>query len=86
MQCRPCGCIIEATHVYRWSFVVDNATPADLTNGIVPIRNEYYRGALRRVRLGIKEIFEAVQYKATYLEPVDWRPREYNTAADYIAN
>ena len=26
------------------------------------------------------------EYKAGFLDPIDWRPREFNTAADYAAN
>ena len=26
------------------------------------------------------------EYKCTFLDPVDWRPREFNTAADPVAN
>ena len=70
----------------QMEFVVDNATLADLSNGLVPIRHEHYRAPIQRIRLGIKDIFKTVQYKASFLEPVDWRAREFNTAADHIAN
>ena len=26
------------------------------------------------------------EYKGTFLEPIDWRPREFNTAADHAVN
>ena len=26
------------------------------------------------------------EYKSMFLDPVDWRPREHNTAADHVAN
>ena len=54
--------------------------------GVLPISNAFYTAPVHRIRNGIKDIFDIVQYKGTFLEPVDWRPREFNTAADHIAN
>ena len=67
-------------------FVVDNASLADLANGVLAIKNDFYKAPVHRIRNRIREIFDVVQYKGLFLEPVDWRPREYNTAADHIAN
>jgi hypothetical protein len=68
-------------------FVVDNQTLANIANGTARVTNPYYRAPLDRIRAGIGHLYGAhFEYKSAFLDPVDWRPREFNTAADHVAN
>ena len=67
--------------------VVDNQTLANLANGEASVSNEYYRAPLDRIRMRLLYLFQHVfDYKADFLDPVDWRPREFNATADHAAN
>ena len=67
--------------------VVDNQTLADVANGISGVTNDFYKQPFDRIRGRLLRLYEfEFDYKASFLEPVDWRPREYNTAADHVAN
>ena len=58
-----------------------------VANGTAKISNELYRAPLNRIRLCLRELSQhSFDQKAGYLDPVDWRPREYNKAADHVAN
>ena len=68
-------------------FVVDNQVLASIANGVASVTNEFYRPALDRIRLHIHQLYgRHVEYKARFLDPIDWRPRECNAAADHVAN
>jgi hypothetical protein len=68
-------------------FVVDNQTLADLANLRVRITNEHYRPVVNRIRTNLRFAFTSgFVHKAGCLDPVDWRPREFNTAADLVAD
>jgi len=68
-------------------FVVDNQKLANIANGLAAVANQFYQAPLDRIRAGLRQLFHAqFEYKATFLDPVDWRPREFNTAADHVAN
>ena len=42
---------------------------------------------LDRIRSRVRDLFQGTfVYKAEFLEPVDWRAREFNSAADYVCN
>ena len=67
--------------------VVDNLTLADIANGTAALANERYLLPLDRIRCRLMLLFKHhFEYKGTFLEPVDWRPREHNKAADHVAN
>ena len=68
-------------------FVVDNLALAEVSNGVAKITNEVYRAPLGRIRNGLRVLFDsAFDYKAGFMDPVDWRSREFNVAADHVAN
>ena len=68
-------------------FVVDNESLANVSNGIASVANEFYRAPLDRIRTRLLHMFrDCYEYKASFLDPVDWKPREFNRAADHIAN
>ena len=68
-------------------FVVDNETLAHVSNGVCSVTNEYYRPPLDRIRTRLRFLYQSsFEYKAQFLDPIDWRPREFNTAADQVAN
>lgn len=67
--------------------VVDNQTLAEVANGTAGISNELYRAPLNRIRENLHHLFShRFGYKGDFLDPVDWRPREFNAAADHVAN
>jgi hypothetical protein len=67
--------------------VVDNQVLASIANGTAGVLNEYYRIPFNRIRDRIRRLFqEHFEYKGTFLDPIDWRPREHNAAADHVAN
>ena len=52
-----------------------------------PITNMHYRPMVDRIRSGLKDVFNTtIDFKAGYLLPVDWRPREYNSPPDAVCN
>ncbi|CAK0870153.1 unnamed protein product [Prorocentrum cordatum] len=68
-------------------FVVDNLTLAEIGNGVTRNTNNRYRNTLDCLRLRLKTLYSSVfEYKAKYLDPIDWRTREHNQAADHIAH
>ena len=68
-------------------FIVDNKTVGSIANGISKITNPHYQAPLDRIRGRLLQLFrDTFEYKACFLDPVDWRPREFNTAADHVAN
>ena len=67
--------------------MVDNLALAEIANGTVRITNDNYMAPLSRIRTRLKDDFQrSFEYKAGFLEPVDWRSREYNKAADHVCN
>ena len=67
--------------------VVDNQTLAAIANGVASVTNEFYRAPLDRIRQRLYLLYHRhFDYKGGFLDPIDWRPREYNTAADHVAN
>ena len=55
--------------------------------GTAGVNNEWYQAPLNGIRTRISHLFGGYfEYKGQFLEPVDWRPREHNTAADHLAN
>ena len=68
-------------------FVVDSKTLADIANIYVPIDNAFYRPPLERIRRSLRFAYSSCfAYKGHFLDPVDWRAREFNTAADLVAD
>ena len=68
-------------------FVVDNQLVAGLANVEVRCTCERYRLIVSRIRQHIRSLMtKSFDYKAGFLQPVDWRPREFNKAADLIAD
>ena len=68
-------------------FVVDNQALAHIANGIGKISNDLYRAPLDWIRKHLLTICQhGFEYKSAFLDPVDWRHREFNTAADRVAN
>ena len=67
-------------------FVVDNSALEGLANGNLAITNTTYAQPLHRIRERIAAIFRTCDYKARFLEPVDWRAREWNCTADSLAS
>lgn len=68
-------------------FVVDNQLVAGLTNLEVTRTHCFYLPIVRRVRQRIVGLLKRTfDYKAGILQPVDWRPREFNSAADLVAD
>jgi hypothetical protein len=68
-------------------FVVDNKTLSELANITANISNDFYRPAIERIRRNIRSAFQSrFEYKGGFLEPVDWRARDFNTAADLVAD
>ena len=68
-------------------FVVDNKTLADIADGISAVGSSHYRAPLGRIRQRLFDLYKNIfEYKCGFLDPVDWRPRERNAAADYVAN
>ena len=66
-------------------FVVDNLAVAELANSTTAVHNDNYRSAVSRIRRSIGRLYQSWGYKAEFLEPVDWRAREWNTGADHLA-
>ena len=51
------------------------------------VTNESYKSIVDRIRAGIGEVFaERFDFKAGFLWPVDWRPREFNKPPDFLSN
>ena len=72
---------------FQIEFVVDNACVAGLANSTIAVKNDFFDPCVRRIRKRIVQIFhDHCSYKAGFLEPVDWRAREWNAGADYLAN
>ena len=68
-------------------FIVDNKGLADLANLRSKVTNSFYHYPIRRIRRNLRSIFaKGFHYKAGYLDPVDWRAREFNGAADLVAD
>ena len=68
-------------------FVVDNETLAGLANIEMISCNVFYDQHVRRIRDGLKHAFaNHFAPKAGYLNPVKWRPREFNTPPDTVCN
>lgn len=68
-------------------FVVHNATVAGLANLEAAVANPIYESAVREIRLGLKSVFQrAFQWKAGFCNPVEWRPREFNSPPDTICH
>ena len=68
-------------------FVVDNQAVAEIANGTGRITNDRYKAPLSRIQTRLRELYSRrFEYKAGFLDPVDWRPREFNSAADHAAN
>ena len=68
-------------------FVVDNQSLADLANIHAKVTNDFYRPSVDRIRTNIQRAFAGYfSHKAGYLDPVDWRPREFNCSADLVAD
>ena len=68
-------------------FVVDNEAVANISNGIIRVSNDFYKAPFDRIRNRLFCLYrERFEYKSGFLDPVDWRPREFNTAADHAAN
>ena len=67
-------------------FVVDNQSLAEIANGVGRITNEHYRMPLSRIQYRLRHLYRTFEYKARFLDPVDWRAREFNMAADHVAN
>ena len=66
-------------------FCVDNLTVAGLANGTMAITNAKYEQRVHNIWRNLTNLFlHHVDYKANRLDPVDWRPREWNTGADYL--
>ena len=66
-------------------FVVDNLAVAGLANSTTAIHNDAYGNAVCRIRRMLSKVYRSWGYKASFLEPVDWRAREWNTGADHLA-
>ena len=68
-------------------FVVDNESLASLANIEISVVNPLYLTDVHRIRQGLLNIFETVFWpKGSYMNPVDWRPREFNGPPDTIYN
>ena len=68
-------------------FVVDNQSLANISNGTEKISNDYHQLPLSRIQIRLLNIFiEHLEYKDAFLDPADCRPREFNSAADHVAN
>eukprot|EP00973_Karenia_brevis_P040678 5628830-Karenia_brevis.AAC.1 len=74
-------------HKCQVEFVVDNQTVAGLANATLAAKNPFYQPCVRRIRGRLAKLYmKHCQYKAGFYDPVDWRPREWNIGADYLAN
>ena len=68
-------------------FVVDNQIVAGLANIEVHCTQKQYEAAVQRTRYRIMKLMTSTfDYKAGFLQPADWRPREFNSAADLVAD
>ena len=68
-------------------FVVDNQVVAGLANATLSIENSTYEALIRRIRVAVAGIYSRrCECKGGFLEPVDWRAREWNRGADFLAN
>ena len=67
-------------------FVVYNLAVAGLANGTLAINNDVYAVLICRIRRHIDSVYMDLDYKAGFMDPVDWRAREWNTGADHLAN
>ena len=68
-------------------FVVYNKALADVADGTAAVCNPFYQAPLDRIRQRLFDLYKhTFAYKAGFLDPVDWRPRERNASADYVAN
>ena len=51
------------------------------------VNTPLYEGEVHRIRQALKDIFSnTFETKAGYLNPVEWRPREYNSPPDTVCN
>ena len=65
-------------------FVVDNETLAKIGNGLAQVHNPFFRAPLDRIRMRLRQLFRFFEYKGELFNPIDWRPQEFNTAADHV--
>ena len=68
------------------AFVVDNELLADLANLVALANNAFYMPIITRVRQRLVALYDVFAYKCKTLNPVEWRPREFNQAADLLAD
>ena len=82
---RPCKAFKAPSKAF--SNIVDNKTVTNISNGVAQVTNEHYKAPFHRIRQRLYDLYrDSFGYKAGFLDPIDWSPREYNTAADHVAN
>jgi len=67
-------------------FVVDNLSVAGLANSTVAIINQAYGPIVIRIRRLLSSLYRICNYKASFMDPVEWRAREWNKGADHLAS
>ena len=73
--------------VPQLEFVVDNTAAAGLANIELSISNPLYESAVHSIRLGLRKVFsDLFRPKGGFLNPVEWRPREFNAPPDTVCN
>ena len=66
-------------------FVVDSQSVPGLGNATLAVTNSQYEENVKRIRVNVWKIFgRRCDYKAGFVDPIDWRPREWNVGADHL--
>ena len=66
-------------------FIVDNKAVSELANGTVGVSNPKHAASVTNIRQRLLKLYGCYDYKASFLDPVDWRAREWNRGADHLA-
>eukprot|EP00973_Karenia_brevis_P030761 4242058-Karenia_brevis.AAC.1 len=67
-------------------FVVDNLAVAGLANSTLSVTCTKHLSTVYSIRGLLSRVYRTCHYKAGFLDPVDWRPREWNRGADHLAS
>ena len=89
----PTPAALQRDRLFEWDaqglqleFVVDNLAVCGLANGTLTARNSQNEETIARIRKSVSLLYTTCSYKGGFLDPVDWRAREWNHGLYYLAN
>ena len=75
----------HSSNKVQLEFVVDNLSVAGLANATQAVTNPMHEHTVHSVRTNLFQLYQGFfGYKGGYLDPVDWRAREWNGGADFL--